>query len=102
MSYDRVIKDSDDEEDSLPGDLPATSPPPPLQVQLEDNTMNYAETLNAHPDINFDQFIQGHDAPQAQITSSQQQREERWIPSAGAGGSIGEWDLFTAGSQLLM
>lgn len=103
MSPDRVIQDSDDEVDSLPGD-PGPLSPAPEPVQPADSTINeptHNSTINhdepqtSNLGIDFDQFIQSNDTAQIQESSSQQRREERWIPSSGAaGGSIGEsWRL---------
>ncbi|KAE8357008.1 hypothetical protein BDV28DRAFT_144675 [Aspergillus coremiiformis] len=97
MSTDRVIMDSDDEDDPLAADFP-----PP--VNPAHKTDNYALNLDAqdvfpmaparepnHPImINFDAFLQPRDTAPAELSSSQQRREERWIPNeVGAGGSIG-------------
>ncbi|KAJ6024170.1 hypothetical protein N7540_004967 [Penicillium herquei] len=105
MSWDRVIQDSDDEEPLIEDDFPVS--PDPLQptqspkVQHQDNP---AEAETHYPierttnegfpepqlNVNFDQFLQSQ-GTHAASTSSQQQREERWIPSTGesGGGSIG-------------
>lgn len=98
MGYDRIIKDSDDEEESLPGDPPRMSPP----AALPENNMDSAEPQTANLDINFDHFIQSEKAVPAQLSSSQQRREERWIPSGDAGGSIGESDIHSDSSRLLI
>ena len=99
MSHARVIQDSDDEDDPLAADFP----PPANPTHQADN--NYA--LNSveqdvpiaaqvqepnHPiAINFDVFLQSQETAPTGLSSSQQRREERWIPNeAGGGGSIGE------------
>ena len=97
MGPDRVIQDSDDEADSLPGDPGPISPAPAQPEETPNvntyNSINHDEPHISNPDVNFDQFIQFQDTTQTQISSSQQRREERWIPSgrAEAGGSIGEF-----------
>ncbi|KAJ5714736.1 uncharacterized protein N7483_011917 [Penicillium malachiteum] len=105
MSWDRVIQDSDEEEPLIEDDFPVS--PDPLQptqspkVQHHDNP---AEADTHYPierttnegfpepqlNVNFDQFLQSQ-GTHAASTSSQQQREERWIPSTteSGGGSIG-------------
>lgn len=100
MEVNRVIKDSDDEDDSLAGDPPSLGPPQNQPAQDAavnangDTSTNHAQSQNGGPvqaEVDFDQFIQSPEASQPQQSSSQQQREERWIPSDGAGGgSIGE------------
>lgn len=102
MEVSRVIKDSDDEDDSLAGDPPPVAPPRNQSAQDivgcvdEDlHAVNHDQSLNSHSvqaEVDFDQFIQSPEAPQPRLSSSQQRREERWIPSEGvsAGGSIGE------------
>ncbi|KAE8392989.1 hypothetical protein BDV23DRAFT_150266 [Aspergillus alliaceus] len=98
MSHGRVIQDSDDEDDPLTADfLPPANP-----AHQTDN--NYAPNPDAqdvdiiapvrepnHPiTINFDEFLQSQEAASRGLSSSQQQREERWIPGETAGGgSIG-------------
>lgn len=105
MSWDRVIQDSDEEEPLIEDDFPASTDP--LQ-ELESPTdhrdgsnLEYDEPIS-HADqpadgipdtlsVNFDQFLQSQDGAPVLSTSSQHQREKRWIPSAGEGqvGSIG-------------
>ncbi|RJE23975.1 hypothetical protein PHISCL_03681 [Aspergillus sclerotialis] len=98
MSPDRVIQDSDGEVDSLPDDRgplsPAPEPGQPEDSTINEpthNSINHYEPQISNPDVNFDQFIQFQDTTQTQVSSSQQRREERWIPSSGVevGGSIG-------------
>ncbi|RMJ20881.1 hypothetical protein PHISP_08250, partial [Aspergillus sp. HF37] len=99
MEVNPVIKDSDDENDSLAGDPPSLGPPQNQAAQDAavngngDTPINHAQSQNGVPvqaEVDFDQFIQSPEALQPQQSSSQQQREERWIPSDGAGGrSIG-------------
>ncbi|KAL2830538.1 hypothetical protein BDW59DRAFT_18353 [Aspergillus cavernicola] len=90
MPFDRVIQDSDDEGEP-PGEL---SPEKTNRVPVT----NYdgpkslgAQEVNhdSHIGVNFDQFLQSQDAPSIMLSSSQQQREERWIPVTGRVGSMG-------------
>lgn len=95
MSLDRVIQDSDDEDDPLLEERPPRDPPP--VVHQSDNRASYRESSNDPLNdssrqfaVDFDQFLGSQDGGQPGATSSQQQREERWIPSNAGGGSIGE------------
>ncbi|KKK20825.1 hypothetical protein P175DRAFT_0489631 [Aspergillus ochraceoroseus IBT 24754] len=88
MSYNRVIQDSDDDDDPLelvPG------PPDCMPVMNGDDIHFEPQDVGhgSHIGVNFDEFIQSQDAAHATMTASQQQREERWIPDVGKGGSIG-------------
>ena len=111
MSSNRVIQDSDDEDDPLACDA---QPPPPVTIRREkqaepvdddrgiqdenqvqeDNGNNGVEIEGMG--VNFDDFLQSQweDVDPARLSSSQQRREERWIPSgtgiARGSGSIGE------------
>lgn len=107
MSWDRVIQDSDEDEPLVEDDIPASIDP--LQdhdasvhqlhdhaaIQQDNHRIEYTTTHNASTEpklsVNFDQFLQSQGASHTGFTSSQQRREERWIPStsAGGGGSIG-------------
>lgn len=105
MSWDRVIQDSDEDE-PLIEDHASTSIDP-LQGYESPTRQTDVHTHGAieHPDypiesasatepqlsVNFDQFLQSQEGGQGILTTSQQQREERWIPSTseGGGGSIG-------------
>ncbi|KAL4898135.1 hypothetical protein BDV59DRAFT_166261 [Aspergillus ambiguus] len=96
MPWDRVIQDSDDEEDPLAADfLPLAKPrerqPPPDNENPASNGPVDDESTSANNQIavNFDDFLQSQDAAHARLTSSQQRREERWIPANGEGGSLG-------------
>lgn len=105
MSYEKVIQDSDDEGDLLAGDPHPVDPSGDASQHQGQNIngingdvangLEHHQVPNATPGsqmgINFDQFIQSPEAHQYQITASQQQREERWIPTAGMGGSAGEF-----------
>ncbi|KAJ5638510.1 hypothetical protein N7528_000900 [Penicillium herquei] len=104
MSWDRVIQDSDDDEEPLIEDDFPVSPDPlqPTQSPKVQHHDNPAEAETHYPiertanegfpepqlNVNFDQFLQSQ-GTHAASTSSQQQREERWIPSTESGGSIG-------------
>lgn len=116
MTSNRVIQDSDDEDDPLACDA---QPPPPVTIRrekqpepveddrgIQDGNDNYAnqvqDTNGGHRaeaegmGVNFDDFLQSQsqDVDTARLSSSQQRREERWIPSgtgiARGSGSIGE------------
>ncbi|KAJ5718371.1 hypothetical protein N7488_004017 [Penicillium malachiteum] len=104
MSWDRVIQDSDDDEEPLIEDDFPVSPDPlqPTQSPKVQHHDNPAEAETHYPierttnegfpepqlNVNFDQFLQSQ-GTHAASSSSQQQREERWIPSTESGGSIG-------------
>ncbi|OGM51223.1 hypothetical protein ABOM_000260 [Aspergillus bombycis] len=98
MSHGRVIQDSDDEDDPLAADFPP--PAKSTHPADNDNALNSVAQdvpLTAqvrepnHPiAINFDVFLQSQEAAPNGLSSSQQRREERWIPSEARGGaSIG-------------
>lgn len=93
MSSNRVIQDSDDEDDPLAGPL---SPRPrvdntDLDVRAGSGHYQAHETgHDSHMNINFDQFLQSQESAHHWISSSQQRREARWIPADAGGGSIGE------------
>ena len=106
MSWDRVIQDSDEEEPLIEDDILASHAPPEKHEsparphhdhpakQETDYQIEYTATgdaLEPQLNVNFDQFLQSQDGLQTASTSSQQQREERWIPSIsqGGAGSIG-------------
>ncbi|KAF9893294.1 hypothetical protein FE257_011724 [Aspergillus nanangensis] len=93
MSHGRVIQDSDDEDDPLTAAfLPPANPPHSPQVYDQPNPQHGPEgpgTNNGPIGVNFDQFLQSQEAVQARLSSSQQRREERWIPTTAEGaGSI--------------
>ena len=122
MTSNRVIQDSDDEDDPLACDA---QPPPPVTIRREkqaepveddrriqdDNYGNQVQDVNGSHGagaetegmgINFDDFLQSQsqDVDTARLSSSQQRREERWIPSgtgvARGSGSIGKlWTSYT-------
>ncbi|KAJ5993504.1 hypothetical protein N7451_009228 [Penicillium sp. IBT 35674x] len=103
MGWDKVIQDSDEEEPLIEDDFPAS--PDPLQdpelptAQHHDSLVQQEAYPNEHTitegfpgpqlNVNFDQFLQSQ-GTHTGSTASQQQREERWIPSTneGGGGSI--------------
>lgn len=103
MGWDRVIQDSDEEEPLIEDGFPAS--PDPLQDPQPPKPQhhNHLAQQETYPtehtvtegfpgpqlNVNFDQFLQSQ-GTHTGSTSSQQQREERWIPSTkeGAGGSI--------------
>lgn len=116
MTSNRVIQDSDDEDDPLACDA---QPPPPVTIRREkqaepveddkgthDDNVNYANQVQGANGshraetegmgVNFDDFLQSQsqDVDTARLSSSQRRREERWIPSgtgiARGSGSIGE------------
>ncbi|KAI9930501.1 hypothetical protein ASPWEDRAFT_171129 [Aspergillus wentii DTO 134E9] len=107
MGFDRVIQDSDDEDDPLCEAPPPRNqlPNPPEQQQQDTSNGNsngigeIKSSLNkdqilegqevSHIGVNFDDFLQSQEAAQNRLSSSQQRREERWIPAEAGGGSIG-------------
>ncbi|KAG2416872.1 hypothetical protein HFD88_008089 [Aspergillus terreus] len=96
MTWDRVIQDSDDEDDPLAADFPPPArPQEPQPARDNENPANQGAVDNESADasnqiaVNFDEFLQSQEAAQSRLTSSQQRREERWIPANGEGGSIG-------------
>ena len=119
MSYDRIIQDSDDEDDPLcevPANLCSHKPQLqdafPRDSQQENGAIsgNISHAINGYelgndisfPDsmdeinhlansqlgVNFDEFLKPQDDAQAWLSSSQQRREERWIPNAAKTESI--------------
>lgn len=101
MSCDRVIQDSDEDEPLIEDDFPATNSLIGGDAPEHHGHGDNAQAKQTAPDdapepalsVNFDQFLQSQDGQHAQPTSSQHQREERWIPSAtdAGGGSIGAY-----------
>lgn len=96
MTWDRVIQDSDDEDDPLAADFPPPArPQEPQPARDNENPANQDAVDNESAGasnqiaVNFDEFLQSQEAAQPRLTSSQQRREERWIPANGEGGSIG-------------
>lgn len=106
MNWDRVIQDSDEDEPLLEDEVSPSidqpqgpdSPVPGHIVDRQTNHPKHTPAQNVCTDIqlavNFDQFLQSQEGAQPPMTSSQQRREERWIPSTadGGGGSIGASD----------
>ncbi|KAE8377044.1 hypothetical protein BDV26DRAFT_293599 [Aspergillus bertholletiae] len=97
MSRSWVIQDSDDEDDPLAADFPL---PASQTYQVDDsysiNSIAEDVPITAqvqepnHPiSINFDVFLQSQETAPGGLSSSQQQREQRWIPNEAGGGSIG-------------
>jgi hypothetical protein len=104
MSFDRVIQDSDDEDD------PLSEMPPPVKRAREQpkNHVDNETTCNEqsgivtpggeaqdidhgnHLAVDFDAFLQSQETAPTGFSGSQQRREERWIPSDAGAGSIGE------------
>ncbi|KAJ5559019.1 hypothetical protein N7461_002991 [Penicillium sp. DV-2018c] len=110
MGVDRVIQDSDEDEpferdgDELPPSVAPLKPSEPAfeQEQYHDipaehqQMTHYAmhehgptpdESVLPQMNVNFDEFLQSQERSHAMSTSSQQRREERWIPSTSEGGS---------------
>lgn len=109
MSWDRVIQDSDEDEplegdelEDLPSSVdPLQVPEPAVQQQqygdvpakhTAHNAVNEApsapdESMFPQFNVNFDEFLQSQDRSHAMLSSSQQRREEKWIPSNSEGGS---------------
>ncbi|RHZ60035.1 hypothetical protein CDV55_104548 [Aspergillus turcosus] len=102
MSFDRVIQDSDDEDD------PLSEMPPPVKraPELPKNHVDNIITCNEQPGtvtpageardidhgnhlaVDFDAFLQSQETAPNGFSASQQRREERWIPSDAGAGSI--------------
>ncbi|KAL4961729.1 uncharacterized protein BDV14DRAFT_203472 [Aspergillus stella-maris] len=88
MSFDRVIQDSDDEEDlgELSPERTNRVAVPDNEVQLQNELENVEPQESAgdsHIGVNFDAFLNSPEAPHRTLSASQQQREERWIPAEG-------------------
>ncbi|KAJ6133926.1 hypothetical protein N7523_000248 [Penicillium sp. IBT 18751x] len=104
MSWDRVIQDSDEDEPLIeeqvstfkePTQVHESSTHEQYQPGADQQTHYPIEPHDASAElqlnVNFDQFLQSQENHHANLNSSQQRREERWIPSIGegGGGSIG-------------
>ncbi|KAJ5366338.1 hypothetical protein N7541_000279 [Penicillium brevicompactum] len=108
MGWDRVIQDSDEDEPIEGDDLPRPVAPPkhpePAVQQYHDHVPAEDTTHSANEhgfapeeestfpqlSVNFDEFLQSQERNHAGQSSSQQRREERWIPNTeGASGSAG-------------
>ncbi|QQK42364.1 vacuolar protein [Penicillium digitatum] len=105
MSLDRIIQDSDEDEpfegDNLPtsaNPLHPSEPALPQEYQYapaKQMTHNAVYEYDHAPDesmfpqlnVNFDDFLQSQDKSHSMLSSSQQRREDRWIPSTSEGGS---------------
>lgn len=102
-----MIQDSDEDEPLVDDDnstsidplqdhnAPAHQHHEHAAIQQDNHPIEHTTTCNANTEpqlsVNFDQFLQSQEASHTGFTSSQQRREERWIPSTseGGGGSIG-------------
>ena len=106
MSWDRVIQDSDEEEPFVEDNTTTSVDPiqdhgPPMQLHCKqppgEQSADYLigqttqDAAEAQLSVNFDQYIPSEEGAHPAITLSQQQREERLIPSTseGGGGSLG-------------
>lgn len=93
MPYDRVIQDSDDEDEPLGEVSPEKTKPVVTnygEYRGADSPVAQEQVnLDSHIGVNFDEFIEPQNAPPRTLTSSQQRREERWIPVTGRVGSMG-------------
>ena len=109
MSWDRVIQDSDEEEplegdelEDLPSSVESLRASEPAVQQQQNGDVPAKHTVHnavteapSAPDesmfpqfnVNFDEFLQSQDRSHAMLSSSQQRREEKWIPSNSEGGS---------------
>ncbi|KAJ5497408.1 hypothetical protein N7463_009395 [Penicillium fimorum] len=104
MNLDRVIQDSDEDEPFEGDDLPTSVGPvhpsePALQEYqhspAKETTHNAVyehgfaldETTFSQLNVNFDEFIQSPERGLSMLSSSQQRREDKWIPSTSEGGS---------------
>ncbi|CAI7657650.1 unnamed protein product [Penicillium discolor] len=105
MSLVRVIQDSDEDEPFEGDDLPTSGNPPHLfepalqreyqHAPAEQTTHNAVyqhghapdESMSPQLNINFDEFLQSQEKGHSILSSSQQRREDRWIPSTSEGGS---------------
>lgn len=105
-----MIQDSDEDEPLVEDGIPPSIDSPqgeefliqpdhdtPADHQtrfIAEHTMTQNTSTEPQLGVNFDQFLQSQEGQLAPPTLSQQQREERWIPSTseGGGGSIGADD----------
>lgn len=94
MSYDRVIQDSDDEDD------PVVGPHSPVQEydnahaddHLQADVQRHQEiegNYDASMNIDFDQYLQSQERLPPGHSSPQHQPLERWVPTNSGGGSMG-------------
>ncbi|RAK73246.1 uncharacterized protein BO72DRAFT_247085 [Aspergillus fijiensis CBS 313.89] len=94
MSYDRVIQDSDDEDD------PVVGPHSPVQEydnahaddHLQADVQRHREiegNYDASMNIDFDQYLQSQERLPPGHSSPQHQPPERWVPTNSGGGSMG-------------
>ncbi|OJJ44928.1 hypothetical protein ASPZODRAFT_134353 [Penicilliopsis zonata CBS 506.65] len=114
---DRVIQDSDEEEDdALSDDVPTSVDAGQQQCPSEQRTLSSISARGDHDEVhevlipgkvgsqaeetpgapvevplgvNFDDFLQSQDTAGGRLSSSQQRREDRWIPAEVGHGSIG-------------
>ncbi|KAJ5604121.1 hypothetical protein N7537_007077 [Penicillium hordei] len=105
MSLDRVIQDSDEDEPFEGDGLPTSiNPPHSSEIALQQEYQHHPAEQTTHnagcehgpaPDesmfpqlnVNFDEFLQSQEKGHSMLSSSQQRREHRWIPSTSEGGS---------------
>jgi len=103
MPFDRVIQDSDDE-DELLGEIPPEKTNRAVTNYGEHSGANSsgAQEVNddSHIAVDFDEYIEPQNVLQRSLTSSQQRREERWIPVTGRVGSMGMEHIIPLFSQL--
>ncbi|KGO67730.1 hypothetical protein PITC_000680 [Penicillium italicum] len=105
MSLDRVIQDSDEDEpfegDDFPTSANSLHPSEPALPQEYQHapakqTIHSAvyepdhapdESMFPQLNVNFDEFLQSQGNGHSMLSSSQQRREDKWIPSTSEGGS---------------
>ncbi|CAI7633404.1 unnamed protein product [Penicillium glandicola] len=105
MGLDRVIQDSDEDEPFEGDDLPTSvNPPHPSEPASQQEYQHPPAKQTTHngvyehgpaPDessfsqlnVNFDEFLQSQERNNSILSSSQQRREDKWIPSTSEGGS---------------
>lgn len=92
MSIDRVIQDSDDDEDPFeepPRERTNRVPVVNDKMQHDADIQAQDDSHDSHIGVDFDLFLQSQNDQQTNLSTSQQRREERWIPSMGHTGSSG-------------
>ncbi|CAG8903491.1 unnamed protein product [Penicillium egyptiacum] len=105
MSLDRVIQDSDEDEpfegDDVPASVNSLHPSEPaLQQEYQhaparqtthnavyEHSLAPDESMFTQLNVNFDEFLQSQERGHSMLSSSQQRREDRWIPSTSEGGT---------------
>ncbi|GAQ03110.1 vacuolar protein sorting-associated protein 11 homolog [Aspergillus lentulus] len=102
MSFDRVIQDSDDEDDPLSEMPPLVKRAPEQPKDHVDNETTCNEQSGIvtpggeaqdidhgnYLAVDFDAFLQSQETAPNGFSASQQRREEKWIPSDAGAGSI--------------